>query len=240
MNVRAQGGQTALAWALLWGNTATVKVVVEAGAAPPVVDPQPALPKFSRAQSAREAVERSVGLLQTSSPVFFTKSGCVGCRHQMLTLMAAGEARGRGISTDEKLTAEIVKVATTVNRPLRVTLLQRVHVGGAPMTESLYLVGLGAQNYPADELTDAFVHDIAGQQFTDGSWHGLDNRPPIEYSPFSETADGLSAAGFPATRTRPGRYCMRQTTPPAQPGPPWRSPRQWNNRGLEESPSTIE
>ena len=61
------------------------------------------------------------------------------------------------------------------------------------MVTSLFLVALGAQKYPADALTDALVHDLAGAQRLDGSWSGISHRPPIEYTPFSETAYAVRA-----------------------------------------------
>ena len=201
VNVRAKDGETALTWARKWGDTPIVKLLSEAGAQAPDLEAKPAS-KPSPAANAREAIERSLALLQASSPVYFNKGGCVGCHHQMLTLMAAGEARERGIGRDEKLTADILNVAVTVTKPSRELLLQRFHVGGAPMTHSLFLVALAAQKYPADDLTDALAHDIAGQQHTDGSWDGIGNRPPLEYSAFSESAYAVRALKVYAS---PGR-----------------------------------
>jgi hypothetical protein len=71
------------------------------------------------------------------------------------------------------------------------------------MTNTLFLVSLAAQKYPADTLTDALVHDIAGMQRMDGSWFGGGTqRPPIEYSPISETAYAIRALRVYAS---PGR-----------------------------------
>ena len=61
------------------------------------------------------------------------------------------------------------------------------------MVTSLFLVALGAQRYSANALTDALVHDLAGAQRLNGSWSGISHRPPIEYTPISETAYAIRA-----------------------------------------------
>jgi hypothetical protein len=148
-------------------------------------------------------VTRSLALLQSSNRTFFTKSGCAGCHHQLLSGVLAGAARERGLRIDETLAQEQLKAAVAVYRPTQELILQRVAQGGAPMSNSLFLVSLAAQNYPADALADALVHDVAGLQRMDGSWSGFGaQRPPREYSPFSETAFAIRALRFYAS---PGR-----------------------------------
>ena len=55
------------------------------------------------------------------------------------------------------------------------------------------LVGLAANNHPADRLTDTFVANIAAQQRADGSWHvGAAARPPAEEGDIFRTAVCIS------------------------------------------------
>jgi hypothetical protein len=202
VNVKAKDGQTALAWSRKWGDTPIVKLLSEAGAegAAPA---EKAASDGLRGWIPAEAAERGLRLLESSSPVYFNKGGCVGCHHQMLTLMAAGEAKERGIRSDRKLAAEILNASVTVTRPVREGLLQRVHTGGAPLSHSMFLAALAAQNYPEDDLTDALVHELAGSQRPAGSWEGIANRPPVQYSSFTETAyavRGLKRYGSPGRR----------------------------------------
>ena len=65
--------------------------------------------------------------------------------------------------------------------------------GGYPMLDSLFLVSLAAQKYAADALTDADVHSLMASQREDGSWQGVDRRPPLQYSPVSDTAYAIRA-----------------------------------------------
>jgi len=197
-DVHANDGQSALSWAWKWGEDTEIVRLLEqhgakSGGVPPYVPP----PQAPRQRTAAEAVMRSLALLQSSNPVFFQKSGCVSCHHQMLSGILIGTARERGLPVDEKLAQEQFKAAVGVFRPVQELTLQRVVQGGVPMTNSLFLVSLAAQNYPADVLTDALVHDIAGMQRADGSWFGAGTqRPVMEYSPFSETAYAIRALRF--------------------------------------------
>jgi ankyrin repeat protein len=202
-DVHAMDNQSALSWARKWGrDTEIVRLLKEHGGRPGTAvayDP-PKLEPHRR--SAAEAVERSVALLQASNTIFFQKSGCASCHHQMLSGILVGAARDRGLRVDEKLAEEELKAATAVYRPERELTLQRVVRGGAPMVNTLFLISLAAQKYPGDALTDALLHDIAGMQRVDGSWLGGVPRPPMEYSPISETAYAIRALRLYAS---PGR-----------------------------------
>lgn len=192
INHRDENGLTALDWARKWGVTPIVRLLQNAGAqgAPPSdAPPAPAHAHFE----IKEAVERSAALLLESSPKFFEKTGCVGCHHHMLTGMLIGIARERGFRIDEKAAAQQIK--TTVARRLsdrEPTLVGR-NKGGYPMLDSLFLVSLAARKYPADALTDADVHSLMAAQREDGSWQGVDRRPPLQYSPVSDTAYAVRA-----------------------------------------------
>src|SRR5713101_1552593 len=146
------------------GNTDIARIIAEHGGK--AGDASPYVPASLEVQqrTAAEAVERSLGLLQASNTIFFQKSGCVSCHHQMLSGILVGAARDRGLKVNEKLAVEQIRAASVVYRPWRELALQRVEQGGAPMVTSLFLVALGAQGYAADALTDALVHDIAGVQ----------------------------------------------------------------------------
>lgn len=210
-DVKANDNQSALSWARKWGpNTEIARLLQDHGGrpddtipyTPPKLDPQ--------SRTATEAVERSLALLQRSNTLFFQKSGCTSCHHQMLSGMLAGAARDRGLKVDEKLAEEQLKAAITVYRPLRELTLQRVVQGGVPMTNSLFLISVAAHKYPADTLTDALVHDVAGLQRVNGSWFGGGTqRPPIEYSPFSETAYAIRALRLYASPGRKAEFDRR-------------------------------
>jgi ankyrin repeat protein len=194
-DVQANDNQSALSWARKWGqDTEIVRLLEEHGGRPGDAMPYVPTKLEPKKRTRAEAVARSVALLQASNTIFFQKSGCASCHHQMLSGILVGVARDRGLQVDEKLAQEQLKAAITVQRPVQELTLQRVVQGGVPMTNTLFLVSLAAQKYPPDSLTDALVHDIAGMQRVDGSWFGGGTqRPPIEYSEISETAYAIRA-----------------------------------------------
>jgi hypothetical protein len=66
----------------------------------------------------REAVERSVPLLQRIDTPFIRKTGCVSCHHNTLVSMAVGEARRHGYRVDEAAVAEQRQTIATIRPPI--------------------------------------------------------------------------------------------------------------------------
>jgi ankyrin repeat protein len=192
INHRDENGLTALDWARKWGSTPIVRLLENAGAqgAPRAADPPAS--HFAHFE-IREAVEKSAALLLASSPRFFEKTGCVGCHHHMLTGMLVGIARERGFRVDEKAAADQIKMTVARRLSDREPTLVARNKGGYPMLDSLFLVSLAMQKYPADALMDADVHSLMAAQREDGSWQGVDRRPPLQYSPVSDTAYAVRA-----------------------------------------------
>ncbi len=192
INHRDENGLTALDWARKWGSTPLVNLLEDAGAQgspPATAQPEPRLAHFK----IEEAVEKSAALLLASAPKFFEKTGCVGCHHHMLTGMLIGIAHDRGFHVDEKAAAEQIKMTVARRLSDREPTLVARNKGGYPMIDSLFLASLAAQKYPADALMDADVHSLMAAQREDGSWQGVDRRPPLQYSPVSDTAYAVRA-----------------------------------------------
>lgn len=146
------------------------------------------------AATVRQAVEKAVKLLQRSGPPFFDKSGCISCHNQSLPAMAISLSRERGFTVDESVARQQLKVTAAVFGPHRENLLQAVNsVPAATEVSSYALLGMAAEKYPADGITDAMVHDLAQKQKADGSWRNLDRRPPLGYSDISVTTLTLRA-----------------------------------------------
>ena len=140
------------------------------------------------------AAEKSLILLQQCSPQFFRQTGCVACHQHSVTSLAIGEARRRGLAVDEQSAREQIQLTALIVKSARLRLLQRVDhpLNSAPSTGYIAL-GLAAENYPADENTDAMIIELAGRQTLDGSWTAFSHRPPLEYSRISATALAVHA-----------------------------------------------
>jgi len=145
-------------------------------------------------QDAPRAVEKSLALLQSSGPPFVDKSGCISCHHQSIAAMAVAVARQRGLKVSDSIARQQLKFTAAVFSPHRTNLLQGINtVPEAPMVSSYALLGMAAEGYPADAVTDAMVLDLARKQRGDGSWRNNDRRVPLGYSDFSATALSLEA-----------------------------------------------
>ncbi len=191
-NWKANDGQSAISWAEKWGDSGVLKNLQRRSVA---TNHRTAatVAEVPQEPNARTAIETSLALLQASSTRYFEKSGCVGCHHQPLTAMAVSLARERGLNFNEEVAKEQLRTMVTVRLPERESLLQGVARGGAPMRDSLMLMGIAAEKYPGDALTVAFTHALAGMQSQDGAWHSHIVRQPIEHSAFSETAYAIRA-----------------------------------------------
>lgn len=140
-------------------------------------------------EQLRAAAEKSVALLQRTGPEFFRKSGCVSCHHQTVTALAVAEARKHGLTVDEKTAREQLQITALTMKSYRTRMLQRAdHPANSAPSVGYLLLGLAAENYPADEITDINVIELAGRQELDGSWTAFGHRPPLEYSRIAATA----------------------------------------------------
>jgi hypothetical protein len=192
-------GETALDWALKFGDPAILAALRAAGAKTGSGAAVSA-GKPSPAANPRAAVERALPLLQISAAEFFKQSGCVGCHHQAIVSQAVALARRAGIPDKGEVT-----FGNAVSRPLEPQLFQMAGPGGGVDNVAATALGMHAERVAPYSLTDAMVHFIAGRQRDDGSWHATDGvaRPPMEHSPITTTAFALRTLqvyGWPARK----------------------------------------
>lgn len=190
VNAKNAEGRTAMDFAKLRGATPVVDLLAKAGA-------KEALPfrlesvKPKPAGSSREAIARSLPLLQKSGSIFINKSGCVSCHNNTLTAMAIASVRKRGLPVDEQTAGNQVKKIAAYIDTWRERALQGVGIPGDSDTVGYILLGLAAENHPQDEATDAMARFVKGQQYPDGGWRVFAHRPPIESSDIQVTAVSL-------------------------------------------------
>jgi N-acyl-D-amino-acid deacylase len=200
-----KAGETALDWALRRGATPAVAALRKAGA--------------SNAASVKASVEKAIGLLQASSVQFNKVSGCYSCHHQSLPQMALGVARARGIAVDETAARQQVDATVRVlNSVYEKALDNRDRIPDPPISVSYALIGLAAEHYEADRITDAMTRVLGAWQSEEGAFHPLPAmRPPIESSSFAGTALSLRAMQLYGTQQddrieRASRW-LRDATP---------------------------
>jgi ankyrin repeat protein len=182
-------GVTALDFARRLGHTPLVDVLVAAGA--PATDrPESTLP-YVHGNTVREAIGRSLPLLQRTATSFYEKSGCVSCHHNSLTAMTVAIARRHGVGVDERgARKELDTVVEDITATREQALQGIVSPGGLTTTLGYILMGLSAEGHRPDPATDAIVRLITGAQLPDGRWR-TPYRPPTEASEFTATAVSL-------------------------------------------------
>ena len=206
-NVSAPGkhGETALAYATQRGATPIVDLLVKAGAhgSP---DVSPAIPSASPARSPREAVERSLPLLQRTDVSFLKKAGCVSCHNNTLTAMSVSLARAGGIRVDEEIAQDQVEKIGRYLESWRERALQGIAIPGEQDTVSAILLGLSAEGFGATPATDAMAQIVFHTQMPDGHWPIAAHRPPIESNDIQVTAASMRVLQVYAPRHGRERY----------------------------------
>ena len=181
--------ETALTWARRRGTTSITAMLEQAGAASDPVDLGPIQPKQAGTPTPQEAITRSLAAFDKSGPVFFKTFGCVSCHQQSLPLEAAALARRAGVPINEQAQQQQMKYILGVVKPAREILLENTDIlPDLQVTGPYILLGMASQNYAADGLTDALVHNLASKQQADGRWIGWAHRAPLESGDIQATA----------------------------------------------------
>jgi len=189
VHVKSPDGLTALDFARRLGHTSVADILAGAGATMRSA-PDPT-PTFVQGNSVRDAVQRSLPLLQRTSVQFYKKSGCVSCHHNSLTEMTVAAARKKGFAVDESSAHQDLSTVVKDIEATRDQALQGIVIPGGFVTTTGYiLMGLSAERHQPDAATDALVRLLKLTQRSDGHWTTT-YRPPFEASEFTATAVSL-------------------------------------------------
>ena len=190
VNAKSEEGETAADWAAKYGDGDVGSILRAEGAVR--ARPQPPLPYGRGSDSAKAAVEKATGLLEKSATEFFRQSGCVGCHHQSMTLMAVNAARAGGAKVDEAAAGELAKMITAEFAGGVWNRMQRFDPGGLADGQTYSLLALAAAGYERDEVTEGIAIHTAALQHADGRWHvGDASRSPIQESEIARTARAM-------------------------------------------------
>ena len=171
------------------GNATLVDALNAAGAkdsgrASPVPAPKPA-------DSMHGALARSLPPLQRADVAFIQRAGCVSCHNNSLTAMTIAAARAQGVRVDEDVArAQLQKTAAYLDEN-RERALENSGIPGGIDTVSYILLGMAAEKYPSDPITDAWARYVKNNQSPDGRWQCQTSRPPLESSDFQVTAASI-------------------------------------------------
>src|SRR5215472_4360496 len=184
-------GRTVLEIARARGETPIVDLLLKSGAIASNAGGASRLVPVSsppRANTAPNAIEHSLPLLQRADANFVSKSGCISCHNNSLTAMTVSLARSSRFNVDESIAARQVRANVAFLEHHRDSLHQGFFAGQAggaeafgdtfgPGVLSYILVGLAAEHYQPDLNTDAVVLYLKSRQMPDGRWAALAGSP---------------------------------------------------------------
>jgi hypothetical protein len=211
--LRSKADETALDWARKFNNPAVlaefgmVSLTTQRPNSAAAGGPRPV---STTTLSSREAVERSLPLLRSSSARMMSNGGCVACHAQPLTGLAIGAARVQGW-TSEGATRETGEIAATTTAATPEIMLLR-DAGGRPDSWLYSLLFLATDGAPPNRTTDAMVRFVAAKQRKDGTWRGMGGtRAPMQDGDVSRTALAIRALTAYATPAYRNEYAQRVT-----------------------------
>ena len=185
-SLKTSFGLTTLEFAKRQGNDGLVKVLVEAGIREESFDS--VIPQPKPAGSVRAAVERAIPPLQRCDAAFLERAGCVSCHNNSLTAMTVSEARSRGFRVNEEIASNQLRRIAAFLQDNSERGLEHEGIPGGIDTVSYLLLGMAAEKYPSDTITDVWARYAKNNQSPDGRFKCRTVRPPLETSDFQVTA----------------------------------------------------
>jgi len=191
VNAKTSSGVTLVDFAKRHGNATLVDALTQAG----ISGESSVTPELRRkpAASARVAMERILPLLQRSDVAFFSKGGCVSCHNNSLTAMTIAAARAIGVKVNDQIAKDQSQRIAAFLQENAERALENEGLPGAVDTVSYILLGLAADGYPSDPITDVWSRYVKNNQASNGRWVCLAVRPPLESSDFEVTAASIRA-----------------------------------------------
>jgi ankyrin repeat protein len=162
--------------------------------------PSRVLPAKLDTATRRAAISQAVAPLQVTSiesKQAFLRHGsrqdCVSCHQQFLPLAAIGLAKQQHVQVDAAAEDQLVKMVSEGELKNIEIDWQSLFHPDPVYTKGYALFGYAAENLPATEYTDSWVHHLSAIQGRDGQWFNNLPRPPIQTGDIGATALAVHA-----------------------------------------------
>lgn len=182
-----------------------MRVLVSLLAAGSILSAPSVFADTDRSAEIREAVSRSLSLLQQSTDRLDTQTTCVSCHNHVQVVEAATVARARGIALDEKAVERRLAAIREELALRRQASLIHGEIPGSHVTVSGILAGAVKARLPRNEDTDAAVVYLLSKQLPSGAWSGVGARGSNGATPFLFTlyaVEAIDRYAPPALRKR--------------------------------------
>jgi ankyrin repeat protein len=184
VNAKSAAGESSLDWARKFNHKPVLSLLTAAGAKETAKFETPHRPA-AQARTIKAAVETATTLLQRATTEFQRQSGCVGCHHQPIAVMATSAAKLPGSD-------EFVKQISTQFASSQDSLMQRFDPGGGADAEGYFILALHSTGYAPDSITDTIAVHTAAMQHAAGNWHvGDASRSPVQESEIARTVRAM-------------------------------------------------
>jgi ankyrin repeat protein len=242
VNAKSATGETALDWALKFGNPDVIAALRSAGAREGLPFSAPQRPPTKR-RTVQAAIEPAVAMLSRAGTEFFKQSGCVGCHHQPMALAAITTYKRAGGKSDDAVVHSFQQMIESEWTGEQEQLLERIDPGGSPDGEGYAAWALSLAGSAPNAITDVVAVHIAGQQREAGNWHVGDiSRSPIQESDLARTARSLlilQVYGPPARKAEFDRRVARAREWLAQSAPATNDDLSMQIMGLHWAAATV-
>ncbi|MBC7806925.1 MAG: ankyrin repeat domain-containing protein [Akkermansiaceae bacterium] len=149
---------------------------------------------------ARQAVQRSLPLIEKTTANFTGTVGCNSCHHQGVGLITTGTAKIHGylinkfgVAREQKAVlaetqSHIEGIRQVLPYPEKYKHLPAVDIEEFAPAIGVSFTGLAQHGVPPSEEIEAMTTVLARQQKEDGSWRSILERAPVQSSDFTTTA----------------------------------------------------
>jgi ankyrin repeat protein len=203
-NAKTSTGAGMIEFARSQGCSTLVDVLVEAGARHEAS--APAAPRPKPASSVHAALERSIPPLQRADVAFLDRAGCVSCHNNSLTAMTVARARVQGVKVNEPIAKDQLRRIAAFMQENAERGLENEGIPGGVDTVSYILLGMAADGYPSDPITDVWARYIKNNQAPDGRFKCQSLRPPLESSDVQVTAASIRSLRAYAPKSQAKAY----------------------------------
>lgn len=144
-------------------------------------------------EDVKNAINKSLPLLQSSSHTFLVNSGCHSCHGQALGAVTFSLAKEKNFPVGDTMIKESNDSAYNDWKGRLGLLAQYDDPAAILMTGSYDLWGMSETGYKPNKIVELLAINIMHRQNSNGSWVSPNARPPLEYYSFSATALALRA-----------------------------------------------